>query len=321
MEEPRESAPQEAQIAERRQTLSPKGARWPRLRLLVRSPIPLAASLILTLFILLAIFVAPSLYDIANRQNLNFRFFKPFQTSAGLWYFLGGDSLGRPLLAELVFASRASFAVAGSAVLIAAIAGMSIGLYSGYKGGTVDAVLMRIADIIVTLPSLLLALAVLFVVGASAGNLVVVLAIARLPVFLRTSRAQTLSIRESTFIEVSRSIGAKQARIIWQDIRPLVTPTILTVAMLELGSVMLAVSGLSFLGVGMQRPQIDWGSMVAEGRQFMTRAWWVTVCPGLTILLAALSANILSNWLRAIADPLQSSVLYSVLGRRRKGQS
>lgn len=296
-----------------------RAQRWPRLRLLLRMPLPLSAALILAALILMAIFVAPFLQDLANRQNLRFRFFEPFQLKAGFWYILGGDGLGRSVLAELVFGARTSFMVAGSAVLIATIIGFGIGLTAGYVGGWFDAIVMRLSDIIVTLPSLLMALAILFVLGPSVGNLIIVLAIARLPVFMRTARAQTLSIKEWTFVEAAQAVGASPARVIWREVRPMVAPTMMTVAMLELGNSMLAVAGLSFLGVGLQRPDIDWGSMVAEGRQYMQSAWWVTVFPGIAILVTALSANILSNWLRAVGDPQQYAALRTAVVRKRGG--
>lgn len=210
--------------------------------------------------------------------------------------------------------------VAGSAVLIATIVGFGIGLTAGYVGGWFDAIVMRLSDIIVTLPSLLMALAILFVLGPSVGNLIIVLSIARLPVFMRTARAQTLSIREWTFVEAAQAVGASPARVIWREVRPMVAPTMMTVAMLELGNSMLAVAGLSFLGVGLQRPDIDWGSMVAEGRQYMQSAWWVTVIPGVAILVTALSANILSNWLRAVGDPQQFAALRAAAVRKDMGK-
>lgn len=285
--------------------------KWPRLRLLLRMPLPLAAACCLIIMVLLAIFVAPIVFDFASRQNLHYRFLPPFSMTGGFLYILGGDALGRSVLAELIVGSRTSFMVAGSAVLISAVCGFAIGLVSGYIGGWFDAIIMRLGDIIVTLPSLLMALAVLFVLSPSATNLVIVLSISRLPVFLRTARAQTLSMREWTFVEVSKSIGASPSRIIWSDIRPLITPTIMTVAMLEIGQTMLAIAGLSFLGVGLQRPDVDWGTMVAEGRQYMQSAWWVTVFPGIAIMLTAFSANILSNWLRAVGDPTQAGALFA----------
>ncbi len=291
----------------------PAEPRWPRLRLLLRMPLPLAAVIILALLVFAAVFVAPFVTEAANRQNLMYRFFAPFQFRGGLSYVLGGDRLGRSMLAELVLGSRTSFMVAGTAVFLSASVGFATGVVVGFFGGWLDTIVMRICDIIVTLPSLLMALAFMFVLGPSAGNLVIVLAVARLPVYMRVARAQALGIREWTFVEVARAIGARPWRIIWCDVRPLVTPTILTVAMLELGNTMLAVAGLSFLGVGLQRPTVDWGTMVAEGRQYIELAWWVTVFPGLAVMITALCANILSNWLRAVGDPLQSSVLFATI--------
>ena len=295
-----------------------KQVRWPRLRLLMRMPLPLTAAVVLIVLVLLAVVVAPFMFELANRQNLHYRFYPPFQLSGGLLYILGADALGRSLLAEIIYGARTSFMVAGSSVLVAATIGFAVGMVSGFVGGWLDAFVMRVGDIIVTLPSLLMALAVLFVLGPSVSNLIIVLSISRLPVFLRTARAQALAIREWTFVKVSRSIGARPLRIIWTDIRPLVAPTIMTVAMLELGQTMLSVAGLSFLGVGLQRPDVDWGTMVAEGRQYMQSAWWVTVFPGLAIMLTAFSANILSNWLRAVGDPLQAGALFANAAREQQ---
>lgn len=294
--------------------------RFPRLRLLLRSPLPLTAACLLLVLVLLAVFAAPYIATLANRQNLSTRFFAPFQTEQGFFYILGADALGRSMLAQLIFGARTSFMVACSAVAIATVIGMTVGLISGYFGGWLDAILMRVSDIIVTLPSLLMALAILFVLGPSMTNLIAVLAVARLPVFLRTARAQTLATREWTFIEAARATGSPPMRIISRDIRPMVAPTIFTVAMLELGNTMLAVAGLSFLGVGLQRPDVDWGTLVAEGRQYMEKAWWVTVFPGIAVLLTALSSNILSNWLRAVADPQQAALLYAAASRRSKAK-
>jgi peptide/nickel transport system permease protein len=292
--------------------------RWFRLRLLTRMPLPFACALILAFLVLVAVIGAPFAFDAANQQNLSLRFAKPFNLDHGWLYVLGADSLGRSVLAEIFYGTRSSFFVAGSSVALATAFGFLIGLVCGYRGGWLDASAMRVGDIIVTLPSLLMALGVLFVLGPSATNLILVLAVARLPVFMRTARAQALAIREWTFIEAARSIGSSTVRIMWQDVRPLVTPTIMTVAMLEIANVMLAVAGLSFLGVGLQRPNVDWGTMVAEGRQYLAVAWWVTLFPGLAIMVTALSANIVSNWLRAVGDPLQSGVMIATTAAWRK---
>ncbi|MDI6024698.1 ABC transporter permease [Corticibacterium sp. UT-5YL-CI-8] len=286
-----------------------------RLGLLLRSPVALLSALVLVFLLLVAVIGAPLLQDLANTQNLRLRFFHPFSLERGWAYVLGADALGRPMLAQLIVGARTSFLVAGATVALAATIGTTLGMVSGYIGGVMDAALMRISDIIVTVPSLLLALSVLFVLEPSIVNLILVLAVARLPIYLRVSRAQTLEIRERVFVEASRALGKGAGSIIWRDIRPLVVPTVMTVAMLEIASVMLAAAGLSFLGVGLQRPDVDWGTIVSEGREYLTRAWWATVFPGLAILITALAANLLSNWMRASGDPLQAAVMGATASR------
>lgn len=273
----------------------------------LRSPSAMLSVGWLLLLTVVAIAVPPFIETAANRQDLSLRLLPPFQLEHGFSFILGADSLGRPELLQLIMGTRTSLLVAVLAVFFAAVIGFVIGLVSGYYGGWVDEVLMRIADIMHTIPSLLLALAVLYVLEPSIMNLVLVLAITRIPVYLRTARAQALELRERVFVESSRSIGARDARIIWRDLAPMVLPTIRTVAMLEVASILLAAAGLSFLGIGLQRPDVDWGMMVADGRAYLTSAWWVTVWPGVAIVLTALAANLFSNWLRAAEDPAQSA--------------
>ena len=277
------------------------------LRRFFRSPSALLSVGWLALLTIVAIVVPPFVETAANRQDLALRLLAPFQPEHGFAFILGADSLGRPELLQLIMGTRTSLLVAVLAVAIAAVIGFGLGLVSGYFGGWTDEVLMRIADIMHTIPSLLLALAVLYVLEPSIMNLVIVLAITRIPVYLRTARAQALELRERVFVESSRSIGSGHARIIWRDLAPMVIPTIRTVAMLEVASILLAAAGLSFLGIGLQRPDVDWGMMVADGRSYLTSAWWVTVLPGLAIVLTALAANLFSNWLRAAEDPAQSA--------------
>lgn len=283
-----------------------------------RSPSALLSVGWLALLTMVAIAVPPFIETAANRQDLTLRLLPPFQFEHGFAFVLGADSLGRPELLQLIMGTRTSLLVAVLAVAIAAVIGFGIGLVSGYFGGWTDEVLMRIADIMHTIPSLLLALAVLYVLEPSIMNLVIVLAITRIPVYLRTARAQALELRERVFVESSRSIGAPHARIILRDLAPMVVPTIRTVAMLEVASILLAAAGLSFLGIGLQRPDVDWGMMVADGRSYLTSAWWVTVWPGVAIVLTALAANLFSNWLRAAEDPAQSA---QFIRRPRRGKA
>lgn len=291
--------------------------RWLRLRVLLRMPLQLTCAIFLCLLVVVAIGVAPLFEQAANNQDLALRFAQPFTLENGWLYILGGDALGRSEMAQVVFGARTSFLIAFAAVLLSAVLGTILGMACGYVGGAFDALVMRVADVIVSLPTLLIAVAVLFVLEPSPVNLVVVIGISRLPIYMRTARAQTLTLKERVFVEASRSLGATRRRIVFADITPLVTPTILTIAMLEIAGVMLAASGLSFLGVGLERPNVDWGTLVSDGRGYLTNAWWMTVFPGLAIALTSLSANLLANWLRAIEDPNQSGRLIAKLRGRK----
>lgn len=286
-------------------------ARWHRTRLLLRMPMPLTAAIVLAVVVLASVIGPMFCSDAAQRQDLSYRLLPPFHLSDGFSFVLGGDTLGRPMLLQLLVAARTSLLIAVLSVGLSAVVGSAIGLVSGFIGGWVDASIMRISDIIHTLPSLLLALAILYVLSPSITNLVVVLALTRLPIYMRVARAQALEIRERVFVEASRALGARSARIMLTDVRPMVAPTIMTVAMLEVANVILQAAGLSFLGVGLQRPDVDLGIMVATGREYLSQAWWVTFFPGLLVLIVALAANVLSNWLRAVDDPAQSAAFIS----------
>ena len=270
------------------------------------------------LFVVAVAIVGPLLVaDMANHQNIAFRFMKPFSLLHGLPFVLGADSLGRPVLLQLIMGAQTSMLIAAFSVTASALFGYVVGLLCGYFGGWVDNVLLRLADILHTVPSLLLALVVLFVLQPSIFNLIIVLGITRAPLYMRTARAQTLELRERVFVEVARSLGASHYRIISRDIAPLVFPTIRTLAMLEVATVILAAASLTFLGIGLQRPDVDWGMMVADGRSYLKSAWFVTVFPGIVIILTAISANIFSNWLRAIEDPVNAAYF---LRKRVRGE-
>jgi peptide/nickel transport system permease protein len=291
--------------------------RSPRWQMFWRSPLTVI-SVAWLLFVLIIALVGPHFVaDQANLQNIALRFFKPFTLNKGFEFILGADSLGRPILLQLIMGAETSMLIAIFAVGTSALLGYAIGLAAGYFGGWLDNILLRLADILHTVPSLLLALVVLFVLQPSVLNLIIVLGITRTPVYLRTARAQTLEIRERMFVEVARAIGASHWRIITRDIAPLVFPTIRTLAMLEVATVILAAASLTFLGIGLQRPDVDWGMMVADGRAYLKTAWFVTVFPGIAIVLTALAANIFSNWLRAVEDPAQSSLFVRKPRRRR----
>ncbi len=279
--------------------------RLPWWRLLMRDRFALVAAL--WIFVLLLCFLfGPELFGkAANALNLRGRNLPPGSIEQGWMMILGSDALGRSMLARLIVASRNTLSVALTAVVLAMVFGGVLGLIAGYVGRGVGHVIMRFADIVQSFPSLLLAVVVLYVLEPRVGNLVIVLAITRLPVYLRVTRAEVLEIRERVFVDAARALGGSRFHILSRHIAPVVAPTLLTIMTVDFAIVMLAESGLSFLGIGIQPPEITWGLMVAQGRNYLNQAWWLAFLPGVAIMLATLSANVLSNWLRIVTDPVQ----------------
>ncbi|MGJ8609634.1 MAG: ABC transporter permease [Octadecabacter sp.] len=263
-------------------------------------------SVVFLLIVLLCALFGPYFLDqIATKQNLRGRNAPPFDFSTTWAFWLGGDALGRPLLARIMVAAQNTIFVAAGAVFFSMIIGTSLGLIAGYTSRTLSQVIMRLADVIMAFPSLLLAVIVLFMLDSSVFNLVIVLAITRIPVYLRTARAETLEVRERMFVQAAKVMGASTPRIIFRHILPVIFPTLITIATLDFAFVMLAESALSFLGIGIQPPEITWGLMVSQGRPYLTTAWWLSFWPGLAIILTTLSLNLVSNWMRSALDPAQ----------------
>ncbi|HSX74557.1 MAG TPA: ABC transporter permease [Shinella sp.] len=274
-------------------------------RMLLADKFALCAAIFLVLIIVLAI-VGPSwLGDLATKQNLRGRNAAPFDWERGWVWWMGADALGRPLLARIVVATQNTLMVAAGAVALSTVVGTVLGLVAGFSAPRVNQVIMRLADVIMSFPSLLIAVIVLYILGSSILNLMLVLAITRIPVYLRTTRAEVLEIRERMFVQAARVMGASSKRILFRHILPVVLPTLTTLATLDFAYVMLAESALSFLGIGIQPPEITWGLMISQGRQYLTNAWWLSFWPGLAIILTTLSLNLLSNWLRIALDPVQ----------------
>ena len=275
------------------------------LRMLLRDKFALCAAIFLLVLVLAAFLGSFLLDDIATKQNLRGRNAPPFDFAKHWAFWLGGDALGRPLLARIIVAARNTLMIAGSAVSFSIVIGCFLGLIAGYSSKFFSHVVMRIADVIMSFPSLLLAVIILYMLPPSILNIVVVLAITRIPVYLRTARAEALEIRERMFIQAAQVMGASNKRIIFRHILPIIIPTMVTIATLDFAFVMLAESSLSFLGIGIQPPEITWGLMVAQGRPYLTTAWWLSFWPGLAIVLTTLSLNLLSTWLRVVLDPQQ----------------
>jgi len=241
----------------------------------------------------------------ATKQNLRGRNAPPFDLTHGWVYVLGADALGRPLLARIVVAAQNTMLVAAGAVAASSIVGAALGLVAGYSRRSAAQWIMRLGDVIMSFPSLLLAVIVLYMLEPSVANIVLVLAITRIPIYLRTTRAEVLEVRERMFVQAATVMGASHRRIVFRHILPVILPTLVTIATLDFAFVMLAESSLSFLGIGIQAPEITWGLMVSQGRPYLTNAWWLSFWPGLAIILTTLSLNLLSNWLRIALDPAQ----------------
>jgi peptide/nickel transport system permease protein len=273
--------------------------------LLWRDKFALVSALYLGLMVLCALLGPALLEDVATKMNLRGRNAPPFTLEHGWLYVLGADALGRSILARIIVAAQNTLAVAAAAVALALAIGGTLGLIAGYRGGWLGEVIMRAADVIMSFPSLLLAVVVLYMFEPRVANLVLVLAVTRIPVYLRTTRAEVLEIRERMFVAAARVMGASPLRIVLRHVAPIVLPTLITVATLDFAFVMLAESALSFLGIGIQPPEITWGLMVAQGRNYLQIAWWLAFWPGLAIMLTTLALNLLAGWLRIATDPVQ----------------
>jgi peptide/nickel transport system permease protein len=277
----------------------------PALAMLWRDKFALVAALILLVIVLCAIFGPWVVGDAAIRMNLRARNAQPFSFNQGFLFFLGADSLGRSIIARIILASRTTLAIAGAAVLCSLAVGTTLGLVAGYKEGPVSTVILRLTDVLMSFPSLLLALVVLYVFAPSPINVVWVLAITRIPIYLRTCRAEVMEIRERMFVTAARVTGASVWRLVWRHILPMAAPTLVTIATLDFAFVMLSESSLSFLGLGVQPPDITWGLMVSEGRNYLGSAWWLSFWPGLAIAITTMSLNLFANWVRIVLDPVQ----------------
>jgi peptide/nickel transport system permease protein len=218
-------------------------------------------------------------------------------------YFLGTDNLGRDIFSRIISGARVSLQVGFIVVIFAGALGSLVALLSGFLGGRVDAVLMMITDTFLSLPYLLVAIVLAAVLGPSKNNIILILVIMGWAGYARVLRSEVLRIRELDFIRLARVAGCSRIRIMLRHIFPNIVNTLMIMATLQLGVVIIAESSLSFLGLGVPPPDPAWGSMVADGRDYMTSAWWLCLWPGLAILLVVLSCNLLGDWLRIRLDP------------------
>ncbi len=280
---------------------------WRRARRsLARAKWPLLAMVILAVVTIAAV-VGPSLAPKdPNRQNVIARLQQPMTPNrAGKVEFqLGTDGLGRDVLSRLIFGARVSLLVGLNAVVIGGALGTSLGLIAGYFGGKIDDVIMRIADIQLAFPFILLAIMFLVVLGPGVMNLIIILGIGQWVIYARIARGQTISLREKEYVEAARALGAGTCTILFATTLPNILAPLTVIASFNVASVILSEAALSFLGLGVPLTVPTWGAMLAESRdQLLAGRWWLAIFPGAAIMLTVLSFNILGDWLRDFLDP------------------
>ncbi|WP_274628263.1 nickel transporter permease [Arvimicrobium flavum] len=258
---------------------------------------------IIVALILVAIFadvIAPYSPTIGDLKNA--RLLPPSST-----HWFGTDDLGRDIFSRIVYGSRLTLFIVILVAVIAAPIGLLVGTVAGYAGGWVDAVLMRITDIFLAFPKLILALAFVAALGPGIENAVIAIAITSWPPYARIARAETLTVRNSDFIAAVRLMGASPTRIVMRHIMPLCVSSLIVRVTLDMAGIILTAAGLGFLGLGAQPPLPEWGAMIASGRRFILDQWWVAGMPGIAILIVSLGFNLLGDGLRDALDPRDST--------------
>ena len=221
----------------------------------------------------------------------------------GARFLLGSDQFGRDVASRVMYGARVSLLVGVISVSIAVALGAPLGLVSGYYGGRLDALIMRVMDVLLAFPGILLALAIVSVLSPGLGNVMIAVGLSAVPGYARLVRATVLAAREHLYVEAARALGRRDGGILVRDILPNVVAPLIVTATLGLGGAILSVAALSFLGLGSQPPQPEWGRMLSEGRDYLREAWWISTFPGLGILLTVLAMNLVGDGLRDVLDP------------------
>jgi peptide/nickel transport system permease protein len=236
-------------------------------------------------------------------QELSRRNQPPSWISGDPVFLLGGDQLGRDLWSRIVHGARLSMTVGVAAVLVSAIVGVLLGLLAGYFGGVIDSTVMGIAEVQLAFPFILLAITIISITQPTTTSLVLILALSAWVVYARLIRGKVLSVREQEFVEAARALGAGTPRILLQHVLPQLTAPLTVIATLELGRIIVLEATLSFLGMGVQAPDVSWGMILADGRQYIASAWWISAFAGLAVALAVLAVNAVGDWLAEVLDP------------------
>ncbi len=270
---------------------------------ILREPLSLLSTAIIVIFILLAVFafqIAPYPEEGAGKTHASNTLLAP---SAEHWF--GTDKLGRDILSRIIVGARPALMIPIGVVLFAVLIGAPLGALAGYKGGWLDEVIMRITDLFLAFPSLLLAMAIASALGRGLDKAAIALIVSWWPWYTRIARGVAVGLRERYFVEAAQASGVSDAVIIFRHILPNTLSPILVQATVDMGTVILAMGGLAFLGLGTQPPSPDWGLMVSEGRSFILDQWWIATFPGIAIFVVVLAFNLVGDTLRDIFDPRQ----------------
>ena len=272
---------------------------WLRLR---RNSLAMAGLIISVTLVLVAVFAPLLAPHDPIVQDLGRRLLPPL-TDGNL---LGTDDFGRDILSRLLFGSRITLYIVVLVILTAPVFGLIVGTVAGYLGGWTDTILMRITDIFLAFPKLILALALVAVLGRGMENAVLAIALTSWPPYARVARAETLTVRNSDYIAAVKLQGAGAIRVIWGHVMPMCLPSVIIRVTLDMAGVILTAAGLGFLGLGVQLPLPEWGVMISAGRKFLFEQWWVATMPGLAIFTVSLGFNLLGDGLRDVLDPRSS---------------
>ena len=280
----------------------PEGRRlW---RKFTRNPIGVIGGIILLTVIIGAVFADYVAPHEPNRQRLIARFKPPFWAEGGsITYPLGTDNVGRDIWSRIIHGSRISLIVGISAVGVSMLIGVTLGLASGFWGGRIDATIMVLVDIMLAFPQLILAFAMVAVLGPGIGNIILVLGLTGWERYARVVRAEVLALREREFVQAARAVGVSNLKIVFGHIMPNTFSSVIVMATLQTAQAILAEAALSFLGLGTGRTYPSWGQMISLGRDYISIAWWLSTFPGLAILLTVLAINLVGDRVRDVLDP------------------
>jgi len=273
---------------------------------LTRGRLPILGLLFVGIFLFLVAFgywVAP--YEFDEWDLIDATLPPAWMEGGSSKHLLGTDILGRDVLSRIIHGSRFSLAIAVGCIAVYSTIGVTLGLLAGFLGGRTDMIVMRLCDLWMGMPAIILAILIVSILGPSATTIIVIVGVTGWPAYTRIVRGECMSISQNDYIKLARVAGCRNLRIMFSHILPNLANTIIIMVTLNIGQIIILTATLSFLGLGTQPPSPDWGLMMNEGRQYINYAWWLVVFPGVAIMMAVLGFNLVGDWLREVLDPKQ----------------